>query len=63
MSGNLRYRAFKQEMLSLAGYYTGEQLVIDDEYMHEDAILLHEQVHRNIFSETPDGILHQYVIL
>jgi hypothetical protein len=63
VSGNLRYRAFKQEMLSLAGYYTGEELVIIDEYMHEDAIAVHERVHRQIFAETLDGKLHKSVIL
>lgn len=50
-------------MSSLAGYYTGEELVLNDEYMHEDAIVLHEKVHRHIFSETLDGKLHKSVIL
>jgi hypothetical protein len=60
---NLRYRAFKQEMLSLAGYYTGEELVISDEYMNKDAIAVHERIHRQIFTETLDGKLHKSVIL
>lgn len=63
MSTNSQYRAFKQEMMSLAGYHTGENLVLDETYMNNNAILLHEKAHGQIFDETLDGKLHKCVML
>lgn len=62
MSKPRRFRAFKQELSSLAGYHTGEALVLDEEYMDEAAILLHEQAHDHIFSDTVDGRFHKAVM-
>jgi hypothetical protein len=42
----------------LAGFHTGTSPHIDSAYVNNMAVRLHEGIHQNIFSETPDGMLH-----
>lgn len=63
MTGGLRYRNFRQELSSVAGYHTGDKLVLDEVYMDDASVAVHEQIHGRIFDETPDGMLHRSVML
>lgn len=46
----------------IAGFHTGSTQHIDSNFLNSAAVFQHESVHDEIFSETPDGILHALLL-